>query len=57
MVDKQGKWLEMYLKFEAGLSHEFFETRLCQLQKLLPVPGLTIATILAEYQRNRFLFD
>jgi hypothetical protein len=57
MVDKQGKWLEMYLKFEAGLSHAFSETRLCQLQKLLPVPGLTIATILAEYQRNRFLFD
>jgi hypothetical protein len=57
MVDKQRKWLEMYLKFGAGLSHEFSETRLCQLQKLLPVPGLTIATILAEYQRNRFLFD
>jgi hypothetical protein len=57
MVDKQGKWLEMYLKFGAGLSHAFSETRLCQLQKLLPVPGLTIATILAEYQRNRFLFD
>jgi len=56
-LDKLGKLLEMALKFGYELSHEFSETRLCQLQKLLPVPGLTIATILAEYQRNRFLFD
>jgi hypothetical protein len=47
----------MYLKFGAGLSHEFSEASLCQLQKLLPVQGLTIATVLTDYQRNRFLFD
>jgi hypothetical protein len=55
-LDKLGKLLEMRLKFGYGLSHEFSKTKLYQHEKLLLVPGLTIATVLAEVQRNRFLF-
>jgi len=53
-LDESGKLLEMGLKFGYGLSHEFSETRLYQIQKLLPEPGLTTATLHTECQRNPF---
>ncbi|WP_216670652.1 hypothetical protein [Microcoleus asticus] len=53
-LDKRGKLLEMCSKVAVELNHKFPETRLYQIQKLLPELGLTIATVLAEYQRNRF---
>jgi hypothetical protein len=41
MVDKLEKLLEKCPKVAVAFNHKFPETRLCQLQKLLPAFGTT----------------